>query len=155
MPKTFKQVHSCLGMFSVFSRFVPNYSKIAHPLQRLLRKDIKFEIDDKCKQSFQLLKEHYVTPPILAVFNRHKETEVHSDACTTGFGAMLVQRQDDGLFHPVYYYSRATSPEESRMRSYELETLAIVYALKKFRNYLHGIKFSYFTHLIKRIYAQR
>ena len=31
------------------------------------------------------------------------------------------------------------------MHSYELETLAIVYALRKFRDYLHGIKFKVVT----------
>ena len=47
--------------------------------------------------------------------------------------------------HVVAYYSRKTSPKEQRYHSYDLETLAIVEALKKFRVYVLGIKFTVVT----------
>jgi len=46
--------------------------------------------------------------------------------------------------HPVYYTSRKTTPAECKS-SYELEVLAIIEALKKFRTYLLGIKFKVVT----------
>lgn len=145
MPTTLRQVRSCLGLFSYFRKFIPNHAKIAHPLQRLMRDNVKFVIDEKCKEAFAELKRKLITPPVLAIFDRSKETELHTDASAVGYGAVLLQRQGDGKMHPVYYYSKATSPEESRCHSYELETLAIVYALQKFDNYLRPIEFTIIT----------
>ena len=51
----------------------------------------------------------------------------------------------DEDFHPVMYMSRNTSDAEKKRHSYELEVLAIVEALKKFRVYLLGIKFKLVT----------
>lgn len=47
--------------------------------------------------------------------------------------------------HPVFYYSKRTTETESKYHSFELETLAIIYALKRFRVYLQGIKFKILT----------
>ena len=66
-----------------------------------------------------------------------KETELHCD--------VLLQRHDDGKFHPVSCFSKTTSPAESRYHSFELEALAIIYALRCFRVYLEGIPFKIVT----------
>ncbi|KAB2636644.1 S ribonuclease [Pyrus ussuriensis x Pyrus communis] len=48
-------------------RFVKYFSVIALPLTRLTRKDVKFEWDDKCEQSFQQLKHCLTHAPVLAL----------------------------------------------------------------------------------------
>ncbi|KAI8116342.1 Transposon Tf2-11 polyprotein [Lucilia cuprina] len=70
-----------------------------------------------------------------------KKTELHTDASKLGFGAVLLQKQDDGKFHPIAYFSKTSSETESKLHSFELETLAIVYALERFRTQLGGIHF--------------
>jgi hypothetical protein len=63
-----------------------------------------------------------------------------------GYGAILLQRNsDDQLFHPVYYASGKTTVAEEKYSSYELEVLAIVKAIRKFRVYLLGISFRIVT----------
>lgn len=52
-----------------------------------------------------------------------------------------MQIQKDGKMHPVSYYSRKTTKDEEKYHSYELEALAIVCALERFRVYLIGIHF--------------
>lgn len=52
-----------------------------------------------------------------------------------------MQRQDDGKFHPVAYYSKTVTDAEAKYHSFELETLAVLYALQRFRVYLEGIVF--------------
>ncbi|XP_037932693.1 uncharacterized protein LOC119667472 [Teleopsis dalmanni] len=94
MPKTLHDMRSCLGMFSYFRKFVPNFAKIAYSLQRLLRTGVEFCINEKCKEAFRLLKQKLITPPVLAIFNHTKETELHTDASKLGFGAVLLQRQN-------------------------------------------------------------
>lgn len=74
-----------------------------------------------------------------------KEKQNYTDASSKGFGAQIVQKQNDGKFHPVAYFSKCTSAAEANYHSFELEKLAIVYALKRFRMFLHGIPFTIVT----------
>lgn len=71
-------------------------------------------------------------------------TELHTDASSIGYGAILFQKHD-GLNKVVGYFSRRTTSSDSRYHSYELETLAIFNALKHFRVYLLGIEFTIVT----------
>lgn len=51
--------------------------------------------------------------------------ELHTDASSEGYGAILFQRTEAKLYL-VEYYSKRTTDAESRYHSYELETLAVV-----------------------------
>lgn len=84
--------------------------------------------------------------PVLKIYDPLAETELHTDASKDGFGAVLMQRNnDDQQMHPVYYMSKKTSPVEEKYDSYTLEALAVMKALEKFRVYLLGIKFKLVT----------
>jgi len=83
--------------------------------------------------------------PILALYSPKAETSVHRDASALGYGVILIQKQEDGLMNPVFYYSKRTTEVEAKYHSYELECLALVYAVKRFHVYLNGIKFKVFT----------
>ncbi|GFW42380.1 hypothetical protein TNCV_239771 [Trichonephila clavipes] len=74
-----------------------------------------------------------------------EKTELHTDACKQGYGAILLQEAEDGKLHPVYYMSKKTNTAEEKYDSYELEVLAIINALKKFRVYLLGQPFKIVT----------
>lgn len=52
------------------------------------------------------------------------------------------------MFHEVVgdvFYSRQTTPNEQKLHSFELETLAVIAALNKFRVYLLGLRFKIIT----------
>lgn len=84
--------------------------------------------------------------PVLRFFKSNAITELHTDASKWGYGAILLQKDaESDSFHLVYYMSRKTSDVEKRLHSYELEVLAIINALKKFRIYLQGIRFKIIT----------
>ena len=98
------------------------------------------------RNSFQKLKEALTNAPVLTIFDPRNETEVHTDASRDGFGAILMQKcSNDQKWHPIYYMSRKTTPAERAYPSYELEALAIIRALNKFRVYLLGISFKIVT----------
>ena len=104
-----------------------------------------FEFGVKEQQAFEALKAKLTDAPILSIYSPKDETELHCDASSLGYGAILMQRKSDGKFHPIFYFSKRTSDTESRYHSFELETLAIIYALKRFRIYLQGLKFKIVT----------
>jgi hypothetical protein len=145
LPKNAKEVQNCIGLFSYFRRFVHSFSKVARPLQNLLAKGAIFNMDEDCVAAFTELKNRLISAPILTVYKPGRITELHCDASSIGFGAALMQKLDSGRFHPVAYFSKTTSPAESRYHSFELETLAIIYALRRFRIYLEGIPFTIIT----------
>lgn len=78
---------------------------------------------------------------MLQLYDPLADTEVHCDASQLGLGAILLQKDQQVLMHPVVYASRQTTTEEARYHSTELETLAVVWALQKFRTYLIRKKF--------------
>jgi len=49
----------------------------------------------------------------------------------------LLQREENQL-KPIAYYSRATSKPEKNYHSYELEALAVVESLERFKYYIYG-----------------
>lgn len=145
-PRSLKDVRSFLGLTGYFRKFIPCYSTIAKPLSDMLKKDRKFIFNDAQIQAFEELKRSLTGDTVLKIYRPEDETEVHTDASQDGYGAVLMQRSnDDGQMHPVYYTSRKTTPAERKYTSYELEVLAVIEALKKFRTYLLGIKFKVLT----------
>jgi len=46
---------------------------------------------------------------------------------------------------PIAYYSRATSKPDKNYHSYELEALAVVESLNRFKYYIYGKKIKVFT----------
>lgn len=99
---------------------------------------------DEQKHAFELLKECLCSEPV-CLYDASKDHEVHTDASSVGLAGVLMQKENDGKVHPVFYYSRHCSPAESRYSSHELETLAIVGAVKRFRVYLIGKPFRVMT----------
>lgn len=54
------------------------------------------------ESAFQVLKSRLVERPILAIYNREADTEVHTDAIKDGIGGILLQKSEiDGSFRPV------------------------------------------------------
>lgn len=62
-----------------------------------------------------------------------------------GIAGILLQKRPDEKLHSVAFYSRQTSEAEQKYHSYELETLAVVESLRKYRAYLLGLSFTVVT----------
>ncbi|GFT55038.1 transposon Tf2-8 polyprotein [Trichonephila clavipes] len=53
--------------------------------------------------------------PILHLYKYGRKTELHTDACKQGYGAILLQEAEDGKLHPVYYMSKKTNTAEENI----------------------------------------
>ncbi|GFV09324.1 transposon Tf2-9 polyprotein [Trichonephila clavipes] len=144
-PKNVKQVQSFLGLSGYFRKFIQNYSIIAKPLSDLLRDNTVFHFGPEQQLAFQTLRQKLSENPVLHIFKQGAKLELHTDASKFGYGAILLQQSDDNKLHPVHYFSKKTTPQEEKYSSYELEVLAVIESLKKFRNYLVGNKFKIVT----------
>ncbi|GFW87859.1 transposon Tf2-8 polyprotein [Trichonephila clavipes] len=140
-PKNAKDVQSFLGLTGYFRKYIPSYAMIARPLSDLLRGTNPFEFGHAQKVAFQNLKNALSSEPVLHLFKEGAKLELHTDACKLGLGAVLLQQGEHGRFYPIHYMSKKTFIQEEKLCSYELEVMAVIEALKKFRNYLLGRRF--------------
>lgn len=146
VPSSRKSLQRFLGLVNYFRKFIKGFNVQAAQLYELLKEDKEFVLTPESIQAIECLKSALIAKPVLCIYSPGAETELHTDASSVGFGGILLQRQKfDNQMHPVMYHSRKTTLAESKLHSFELETLAIVYCLQRFRVYLFGQKFTLIT----------
>uniref|UniRef100_A0A1B6CSL2 RNA-directed DNA polymerase n=1 Tax=Clastoptera arizonana TaxID=38151 RepID=A0A1B6CSL2_9HEMI len=141
-PANKSEVRSILGSINFYLKYIENSAQKLEPFHRLLRKDIKFEWTEECERTFNMIKDHLCSTPILAIYDRHKPIIIETDASYKGIGATLKQPQDDGMLHPVSYFSRKLSNREKKFDVIHLECKAIKDSIKFWQYYLIGQKFT-------------
>ncbi|RVW19322.1 Retrovirus-related Pol polyprotein from transposon opus [Vitis vinifera] len=124
---------------------MPFYGKQGIVLGHVIsRRDAKFEWDDKCQRSFELLKQFLTSAPIVRAPNWELPFEVMCDSSDYAIGVVLGQRED-GKPYVIYYASKSLNDAQRNYTTTEKELLAVVYALDKFRAYLIGSSIVVFT----------
>ena len=151
-PTTVRQVRAFLGFVGYYRRFVKDFSKVAKPLNELLRGTGQprrrgsppITWSPQCETAFQQLKAEMLKAPILAYADFTQPFTVYCDASNIGLGAVLSQKQGDGSERVIAYASRSLHPTErndANYSSFKLELLAMKWAIvEKFKDYLWGAK---------------
>ena len=84
-------------------------------------------------------------PPVFAYADYRKSFKLHTDASSSGLGAVLYQQQD-GIDRVIAYASRSLKPSERNYPAHKLEFLALKWAITdKFHDYLYGTSFEVVT----------
>ena len=89
--KSVFEIRSFLGLARYYRRFIEDFSKIAAPMTRLTRKEVKFDWDERCEEAFQELKRRLTSAPILIVPDMGQGCTVYCDASSAGLGCVLMQ----------------------------------------------------------------
>ena len=145
VPTTVKQTRRFLGMAGWYRRFIPNYSEITAPITNLLRKGLKFKWNDDADSAFETLKEMLCCAPVLHNPDFCKEFYIRCDASTQGIGSVLFQKDDNGNERPIIFMSQKLNQAQRNYSVTELECLAAVVGIKKFRPYIEGYRFTLIT----------
>ncbi len=127
-----------MGLSGFCRSFIKSYPSIARPLAILFRKDAPFTWGTEQQRSFETLKATLTSPPVLAYHNFKKPFYLYTDVSTIGLGAALMQYDERHKLQLLGYASRTLNAVESNYRSTHLEALAVVWALKHFRDLIHG-----------------
>ena len=101
-----KGVRSFLGHAGFYRRFIKDFSKIAHPLCKLLEKDCKFYFDESSLNAFGELKEKLVFASIIISLDWNIQFEVMCDASGAALGVVFGKRKNR-ILNPIYYASKA------------------------------------------------
>ena len=140
-PSSIRHVRSFLGAAGYYRRFIKGFSSIAAPLTELTKDGVTFEWGHHHAEAFRQLKHAIANGPVLALPDPNLPYVVHTDASGFAVGAVLQQDQGRGL-QPIAYLSKKMLDAETRYPTHEQELLAIITALKSWRHYLHGAKFT-------------
>ena len=144
-PTSTKGLRSFLGMCAYYSHFVNGFSQLAKPLFDLTKKGAIWKWTSVERAAFEHLREAIAAGPMLRVPDLSKPFELLTDASGTALGAVLQQRDNEDKPFPVAFASRVLLPAETRYFVQELECLAVVFGLLKFRVYLLGRHFKLYT----------
>ena len=141
-PETTKQVRQFTGICNYYSDFVPNLQRLAAPLHEISGK-ARFSWDARREQAFSRLKDALCSAAGLHLPDMNRRFEVSTD--DSGLGCVLSQRSDDGKDRPVCFASKAFSDSERNWHIRDKEVFALIFAVRKFRAYLLGKPFQWFT----------
>ena len=116
-PTNKKTLTLILGAIQFFAKFIPNLSEKTDNRRQLLKKRVKWEWTDDRNADFNNLKKELTTQPCRAHYNGNKENIVTTDACNTGLGIALWQRQNYGELKAIAYASRYLNDAEKNIPS--------------------------------------
>jgi hypothetical protein len=149
IPATVKNLRAAIGMFSFYRKFIPNFADVCAPLHDVVKLNVRTKRDKnnniiltpEQQAAFDKLKTHLTSEPIyLAHPQWNAPFEVRCDASGKGLGATLVNTTPQGD-KVVMYASRSLTDPEKKYLVWELEALAVVWAITLFKHYLYGRKF--------------
>ena len=136
VPTGKRQLMRFLGMAGYYRKFCNNFSVIAEPLTNLLGKRVKYVWTDDCQKSFDKLKAILKSAPVLLAPSFDKEFKLAVDASDVGAGSVLLQEDDNGVDHPVCYFSKKFNKHQRNYSTIEKECLSLILALQHFEVYL-------------------
>jgi hypothetical protein len=133
-PTTVTHLRGFLGLTSYYHQFLKGYASICRPLHEALKKNA-FKWGQEQEQAFQQLKIIMTTQPVLALPDFSLPFVLETDASGVGLGAVLMQKGQ-----PLDFFSKTLGIKAQAQSIYEKEAVAILEALKKWRQYLVGNK---------------
>ena len=129
------------SLCSIRQSSVPNFSQVAEPLRKLLRKGQPFVWGTEQQLAFEELKRLMTSANALAYFRGDCKTRIVADAGPDGLGAVLLQLHG-GEWRAVSYASRnLTEVRKANYAQTEKEALALVWACERFNLYVYGREF--------------
>ncbi|GKC47842.1 putative mitochondrial protein [Tanacetum coccineum] len=81
-------------------------------------------------KAFKTLKYVMTTPPVLALPDFNAPFIIETDASSQGIGAVLMQKG-----YPIAYISKALSPKNQSLSTYERELLSVIHVVQKWSQY--------------------
>ena len=118
-----------LGSVQFYSKFLLfNFLTFAEPLYRLVQSGVAWTWS---KQE----------DTVLAHFDASVPIGIACDASNVGIGATLFHRYPDGSERPIANVSKTLSKSQRNYSQIQKEAMVIIFALKKFYQFLFGRKF--------------
>lgn len=137
-PGTRKELKSWLGMVGFYRNYIKDHAKLCHPFRELDKDNISNKEFNKRwgpeqSRAFKAIKKAITGDTVMMHPDVTKPFIIHVDGSYKGLGATLNQKDDEGNVRPVWYASRAPTKTEQNYDARELECLALLWSLEKWR----------------------
>jgi RNase H-like domain found in reverse transcriptase/Reverse transcriptase (RNA-dependent DNA polymerase)/Integrase core domain/Chromo (CHRromatin Organisation MOdifier) domain/Integrase zinc binding domain len=141
-PRTGKQMESLLGFVNFIREYIPMYSMLLGPLEKLrkLKKIEDSNWGEEQQRAFSILKKVLSEAPVIQDPLPGIPLQVGTDASQYGVGAVLYQVVE-GRVRYIAFTAKALSGGQKDYPATKRELLGVVLALKRWREYLLGTRF--------------
>ena len=136
-PSNKKKLQGFIGLANWDRRFIPELASILKPLNQLLKKDQKFIWTEEQEKAFLEVKRAFQKANKLFTIQEDWKFVVQTDASLSGVGARLYQVNGEEQ-NTIAYASRMLKDTEIKYTTTEIEALAVLYAVNKWRVWLYG-----------------
>ena len=113
-------------MAGYYRKFCPNFPTISEPLTQLLKKNQTFVWSDDCEKSSVKLKAILKSSSVLQAPDFYSQFELAVDASDDAAGAVLFQEGNDGIDHPICYFSKKFDKNQRNYSTVAKECLALI-----------------------------
>ena len=131
IPRNVQQLRSLLGLVNYYRKFVPNLASVLHPLNQLLRQDVRWNWTPACNKSLSIVKKKLVDSTLLVDYDSQLPLRLASDASAYGIGAVISHVFPNGTEQPIAFASRTLTPTEKNYPQIEKEALSLVFGVQK------------------------
>ena len=138
--KSVKDVQKFLSLANYYRWFVKDFAKIAKPLYKMTRKDIKWNWREKQQKVFEELKERFTTELVLVTPDLDREIRVEVDMSDFAMGGVLSMKYEDKKWMLVAYISKLLNEAKKNYKIHNKEMLVIIRCLEAQRHFLEGAK---------------
>ena len=140
-PATKCEVQSFLGFTNFYQCFIQDFSDHARALFDPTKKGVDWKWRPPGQEAFDKLKELITTAPVLAFPDNSQMYHVEADASDVGTEATIAQQSlEDGMWHPIAFFSKSLSLVEKNYEIHDKEMLAIICALEEWWHFLEGAR---------------
>lgn len=127
-PTSYHDIQVFMGFTNFYRKFIKGYSRITAPTTALLKGSVNgrkagpFQWPEEASQSFQRLKDAFMSATILRHWDLEKRTRVETDASDKAISGILSQLWESE-WRPVAYWSRKLTMAEMRWATGQKELL--------------------------------
>ena len=148
-PTSRDEMQQFLGLVAYLNQFLPDLHDIAKPLYALLKKDVPFAMNAIRNAAFIKIKAlvqsaDYLIHPDLTLNaggDLKREFHVFCDASINGIGGVIGQYNDENVFEPIAFASKAFNTTQQNWHVSEQEIFSCIYMVEKWRSLLLGSHF--------------
>lgn len=114
VPRSKKDIQSFLGKMNFVRRFIQNFAELVKHITSMLKKGSEIKWTDAARKYFESTKRAITEAPTLINPDYNKEFHIFSFASDDTLAAVLLQVDEEGLEHPVEFFSKTLRDAELR-----------------------------------------
>ena len=140
-PANMDEDKAFLGVLNYYCRFIPAFADLMHPIQKQLKRNVKFSWTTDCENAFNLAKKMLSQDPMLYHPEPGKPWIIETDTSKTAIAGILLQPHDIcGTTRevPVAFFLYNLTGTQQSWSATERELYAIYVAVRKLHYLIYG-----------------